>query len=179
MARKKFSELVARMSPEAQVEIKERTAALMREMPLQALRQARTLSQATLAQALGATQPQVSKIEHRTDLYVSTLRRYVRALGGELDILATFPEGSVRIDLFRNIDPLVASVWSGVEAHKAEVQVSADVVIAPGHIRPGHRDYVQIKHYPLAPLPAQTRQRKTLSSDEAVQIVGTPEPVAA
>ena len=66
---------------------------MLAELPLFELRRARELSQQDLAQVLGATQPEVSKIEHRTDLYVSTLRRYIEALGGQLEITARFPDG--------------------------------------------------------------------------------------
>src|SRR5207249_3226085 len=70
---------------------------LTAEMPLHELRRAMDLSQATLAQLLGANQPQISKIEHSTDLYLSTLRRYIEAIGGQLQILASFPPRGVRI----------------------------------------------------------------------------------
>ncbi len=46
------------------------------------------------------TQSEVSKLEQRTDTYVSTLHSYIRALGGELDIVARFPDGCVRISQF-------------------------------------------------------------------------------
>ena len=102
---KKFSELRAKMSPAAQARARARADQMLAEMPLQGLRRARKLSQETLAEALGIAQPQVSKIEGRTDLYVSTLRRYLEAMGGSLEIVANFPEGSVRIDLFGQISP--------------------------------------------------------------------------
>jgi hypothetical protein len=53
-----------------------------------------------LARALNVDQSAVSKLEHRTDMYVSTLRRCIAAMGGELEIRATFPQGTVRIDQF-------------------------------------------------------------------------------
>ena len=65
---------------------------------------ARELSQVALADLLEASQLEVSRIEHRTDLYVSTLRRYVEAMGGELDIVARFPDGSVRINQFEELE---------------------------------------------------------------------------
>lgn len=61
------------------------------------LRRARRLTQETLAETLGMSQSEVSKVERRTDLYVSTLRRYVEAMGGELQIFARFPNGEVEI----------------------------------------------------------------------------------
>ena len=61
------------------------------------VRRARQLTQETLAAALGMTQSEVSKVEHRTDLYVSTLRRYIEAMGGELEITARFDDGTVEV----------------------------------------------------------------------------------
>ena len=61
------------------------------------LRRARGLSQKAVARTLHASQPEVSRIERRQDLHVSTLRRYVEALGGELELSARFPHGSVII----------------------------------------------------------------------------------
>lgn len=92
-----------KLSPDAQARVKERVTTALDELPLQELRRARALSQVTLAELLNTTQPEVSKIEHRADLYVSTLRRYVEAMGGELDIVARFPDGSVRINQFEEL----------------------------------------------------------------------------
>ena len=61
------------------------------------LRRARQLTQETLAETLGMSQSEVSKVERRTDLYVSTLRRYIEAMGGELQIFARFPNGEVEV----------------------------------------------------------------------------------
>ncbi len=97
---KKFSELEAKMSPES----RERSDTLYRnmraEMPLNELRQARALSQVKLAETLHVNQAAVSKIEHRTDMYISTLRAYIRAMGGDLEIVAKFPDGEVKIANF-------------------------------------------------------------------------------
>ena len=64
---------------------------------LQELREQRKVSQVALATKLGVRQPTVSKIERREDVALSTLRRYVEALGGELHVTAEFKEGSVEI----------------------------------------------------------------------------------
>lgn len=111
---KKFRELRARMSPERQKRIQERTQAALAELPLQELRQARHLTQEALAHELGTNQADVSKLEHRTDMYVSSLRRFVEAMGGQLEILALFPEGAVVIKQFREIE---AKRNSGEFAH--------------------------------------------------------------
>lgn len=69
-------------------------------MPLDALRDARQLTQSQMAQLLKISQGAVSKVERRTDMFVSTLRNYVRAIGGDLQIRAVFPDGDVLIDQF-------------------------------------------------------------------------------
>jgi hypothetical protein len=48
-------------------------------------------------------QPAVAKMERRTDMYISTLRSHIRAMGGELEITAKFPDGSVKISNFSDI----------------------------------------------------------------------------
>jgi len=70
---------------------------------LQELRHARNLSQEQLAQTLSVKQAAVSKLEKRTDMYISTLRNFIKAMGGDLEIIATFPDGSVQISQFENI----------------------------------------------------------------------------
>ena len=64
------------------------------------LRQARGLSQQVLASLLKVQQPAIAKLERRTDMYLSTLRSHIEAMGGELEIVARFPDGSVRITNF-------------------------------------------------------------------------------
>src|SRR5690242_17622842 len=93
---RKFSELRARMSPERQERNRAATKATLAEMPLAELRQARQMTQVTLAELLETSQPEISKIERRTDVYVSTLRRYVEAMGGKLEIVARFPRSEER-----------------------------------------------------------------------------------
>jgi transcriptional regulator with XRE-family HTH domain len=92
------------MSPAAQTRAKARTQAMLAEMPLDELRRARALSQARLAEALEINQSEVSRIEHRTDLYLSTLRSYIEAMGGELEIIARFPDGAVRVKQLDDLD---------------------------------------------------------------------------
>lgn len=64
---------------------------------LQDLREKRHFTQVDLAGKLGVRQPTVSKIERREDVNLSTLRRYIRALGGELHVMAEFKDESVEI----------------------------------------------------------------------------------
>jgi DNA-binding XRE family transcriptional regulator len=97
---KKFSELQARMTPQARADAERILQQHLKEMPLHELRKAQQMSQDTLAKALNINQAAVSKMERRTDMYISTLRNYSRAMGGELEIVATFPDGQVKIENF-------------------------------------------------------------------------------
>jgi hypothetical protein len=94
---KKFSQLQAKMSPAARAESARVAAELRRELPLHQLRQALKLSQEKVAEELGVTQAAVSRLEHRPDLFVSTLRRFIEAMGGELEVRAHFPTGTVTL----------------------------------------------------------------------------------
>jgi len=97
---KKFADLEARMTPEARALADSIYEQHIKKMPLNELRQAKALSQATLAEMLHVNQAAISKMERRTDMYISTLRNYIRAMGGELEIIATFPDGQIKIENF-------------------------------------------------------------------------------
>ena len=101
---KSFNELRKKMSPEQQEQAKAKTAAILQKLPLYELRLARKLSQEEVAAALDIQQAGVSKLERRTDMYISSLRRFIRAMGGTLVIMADFPEGRVIIDQFHEIE---------------------------------------------------------------------------
>jgi len=103
MARK-FTELEAKMSAEAIARSDARYQEMVAEMPLHELRRARGISQETLAKVLRIRQPNVAKLEKRTDIYISTLRATIEAMGGTLDIVARFPDGAVKITNFSSID---------------------------------------------------------------------------
>jgi DNA-binding XRE family transcriptional regulator len=76
---------------------------MLAEMPLNELRQARGLSQKMLAELLHVQQPSIAKLEKRTDMYLSTLGRHIEAMGGELDVIARFPDGSFKINNFTEL----------------------------------------------------------------------------
>ncbi len=95
----KYSELKSKLSAKQQADIKAGKEKLLAEIPLEQLRSARNLTQTNLAHVLGVNQSAISKIEKRTDMYLSTLRSYVEAMGGSLEIQAVFPEGSVRVEI--------------------------------------------------------------------------------
>ncbi len=100
---KKWETLRAKMTPERREGNRFAAEQLIAEMPLEEMRTARNITQTHLASLLQITQASVSKMEKRTDMYVSTLRSFVQAMGGELEIRAIFPEGTVKIDQFANL----------------------------------------------------------------------------
>lgn len=104
---KKFNELRKRMSPESRERARTKTAAMLAGMTLDELREARRLTQEQLATLFHVGQPAIAKMEKRTDMYLSTLRGIIRAMGGELEIRAVFPDGDIRINQFREIQPAV------------------------------------------------------------------------
>jgi ribosome-binding protein aMBF1 (putative translation factor) len=100
---KKFAVLRDAMSAEAKKEISRQAEQIMSEMPLHELRRARGMSQKVLAENLRVQQPAIAKIERRTDMYISTLRSHIEAMGGELEITARFPDGSIKITNFSQL----------------------------------------------------------------------------
>jgi ribosome-binding protein aMBF1 (putative translation factor) len=99
----KFSELEEKMSPESRARVGKAVQEAIKELPLDELRNARGLSQKMLAEALGIQQPAIAKMEKRADMYISTLRSHIEAMGGQLEITAHFPDGSVKIAGFSQI----------------------------------------------------------------------------
>ena len=95
--RKSFAELRARMSPEAREEARRKSAHLEVEMSLAELRRDLTLSQEEVAERIGSSQSSVAKIEGRADHRLSTLAAYVQATGGELEIVARYPDRTITI----------------------------------------------------------------------------------
>lgn len=96
-----YKELQALMDPASVADDKRRVRQELRRMALDELRGARQLTQADMAEMLDVPQSSISRIEQRADMYLSTLRNYVHAVGGELRIQAVFPDGgTVVIDRF-------------------------------------------------------------------------------
>ena len=101
--RHKFSDLEAGMPAERRTRIGRIEKDLRAEMDLAEVRRARKLSQEELARTLRVGQASVAKIEKRADIYVSTLRRFIEAMGGELEIIARFPDHEIRIKRFEDL----------------------------------------------------------------------------
>ena len=84
---------MARLAPDRRESIEAETERLYQEyLTLQELRKAKALTQTQLAETLGIRQATVAKMEKRSDLMISTLRNYVEAMGGRLDLVVEFPD---------------------------------------------------------------------------------------
>ena len=90
--RHSFGQLRGSLPAGAQAEAAVLTDAMERDLSLAELRRARQMTQEQLASDLHINQASVAKLERRTDMYLSTLRRFVEAMGGELEIVARFPD---------------------------------------------------------------------------------------
>jgi len=97
---KPFKILRDKMSPEARQRSKEMADEMMREYRLTELRHALGVSQEELAQLMQKKQAAISRFERRSDMHISTLREFIAALGGRLQVIASFPEGSYHISQF-------------------------------------------------------------------------------
>ena len=100
MARHSYSKLRSAMTPEQLVQSDVEAKQMMAEMLLAEIRKEAGLTQEDLAAAMGIRQPTLSKLEAQSDMQISTLQRLVRALGGELEIVAHLPRGDIRISQF-------------------------------------------------------------------------------
>jgi|SaaInlStandDraft_3_1057020.scaffolds.fasta_scaffold34258_2 ribosome-binding protein aMBF1 (putative translation factor) len=103
---KSFKTLTEKLPDDSQERIRQNVKQLIEEMPLPEIRKAMAFSQEELADVLNLDQPAISKMERRTDMYLSTLRRFIEAMGGTLDITARFDNRSIHIDQFKSINTL-------------------------------------------------------------------------
>jgi predicted transcriptional regulator len=100
---KNFKLLQAEMSAEARARSEGKALQMVQEMALDELRGALDLTQEHLAELLHVNQAAISKVERRSDMYISTLRKIIEAMGGQLDIRAILPNGIVRINQFEEV----------------------------------------------------------------------------
>jgi transcriptional regulator with XRE-family HTH domain len=102
---KSFKKLRDKMSPEVRERVDRRVRETLLEMTLQELRQKVSgKTQAELAELLEVTQGAISQLEGRHDILLSRLAKYVHALGGDLELVARFPDADVRITQFDEND---------------------------------------------------------------------------
>jgi transcriptional regulator with XRE-family HTH domain len=103
MPNRNFRELLEALPAERQRRIEKRFQKSLAAMPLDQLRKAQQMTQLQVAEILGVNQGEISKIEHRSDLCVSTLADYIEAMGGRLEIRAVFKDREVRITQFEEL----------------------------------------------------------------------------
>ena len=97
-----FKELEAKMSPQRRARIEALARDTLAEMLLAEIRRQAGLTQVDLAETLGIKQPSLSKLEAQDDMQISTLRRIVNALGGELELIANLPGGAIKLTQFKD-----------------------------------------------------------------------------
>ncbi len=123
---KNFKELQAKMSREARVRSEEAAKKMISEMGLAELREAMDLTQESLADTLHVKQASISKMERRSDMYISTLSKIIEAMGGELQIIAKMPNGRVQIRQFTKIrkgesESVQAKGRAGVQSRRSQL----------------------------------------------------------
>jgi len=102
---KPFKKLRDKMSPESRARVDRRVRDTLLEMSLQEIRKKVSgKTQIELAELLQVTQGAISQLEGRQDILLSKLARYIHALGGDLEIVAHFPDSDVRITQFDRDD---------------------------------------------------------------------------
>ncbi len=93
MKRQTWAEITLQMKPGTRARMKTEAARLSGELHLAQLRKARGLTQETVAELLGVSQAEVSKMERRRELYIGTLKKFIEAMNGELVLAARFADG--------------------------------------------------------------------------------------
>ena len=120
-----FSELTKDLSPERRERIEQRKEQLREEMTLSELRKAFLLTQDTLATTLNVKQAEISKIENQADMLMSTLRNFVQAMGGDLEVRAVFPDRTIEIANFSSLAGKPAKPRSSKKKQQQEPLVEA------------------------------------------------------
>jgi transcriptional regulator with XRE-family HTH domain len=125
--KRNFNELFAKMRPEVRERVNTRSAELLEAMALADVRKAQEQTQQQLAKTLNVNQAWISRVERQTDMYLSTLRTYVEALGGHLEVTARFGESVVRLTQFES-EPAVADTREDSPAAKLQAEVVYELV---------------------------------------------------
>src|SRR6266699_6256104 len=113
-----YKELQQKMDPASRSDNVLRVRDELQRMALEELRNAKRLTQADMAEMLDVPQSSISRIEQRADMYLSTLRNYIHAMGGVLQIQAVFPDGgAVVINRFGEYEDQMYVVWAQAESH--------------------------------------------------------------
>jgi DNA-binding XRE family transcriptional regulator len=102
----KWNDLKHKSSPAVRAKLRQEAHAELRRIGFEKLRQAREQTQAAVAEKLDIGQGAVSRIEKQSDFLLSTLKEYVSALGGKLELRAVFPDGDFVIESFASEKPV-------------------------------------------------------------------------
>jgi transcriptional regulator with XRE-family HTH domain len=124
----KWRDLYEKIPADRRARIEEQVKKDLVEMRLAEVRRARELTQETVAEKLNVNQAWVSKLERQADMYVSTLRSYIKAMGGELEIIARFNDGIVRLMNFEVLDEGGATTASGDDLEDVEISPEQMIV---------------------------------------------------
>src|ERR1700689_3481204 len=111
-----FKELQQKMNPASRADNRQRVREELQRIALDELRTAKQLTQADMAELLDVPQSSISRIERRADMYLSTLRNYIHAMGGVLQIQALFPDSAVVIDQLGEYENQTYGVWARAES---------------------------------------------------------------
>lgn len=97
----KFEKLENKMNPKTVTRAKQKAKNIMAEMLLAEIRKETGFTQLDIAKAIGIKQPTLSKLESQQDMQISTLKKLIQALGGQLELTAHFPRGDIKITQFQ------------------------------------------------------------------------------
>ena len=97
----KFEILTKKMDPERVKRAKTKAKEAMAEMLLTEIRKEAGFTQQDLAHKLGMKQPSLSKLESHDDMQISTLKRLIKALGGQLELIVHMPSGDIKVGQFK------------------------------------------------------------------------------
>jgi DNA-binding transcriptional regulator YiaG len=93
MKRHTWADIKSRVKPETRARFEAEADPLSEQLHLSQLRKARGLTQEAVAELLGVSQAEVSKMERRSELYIGTLKKFIEAMNGELVLAARLPDG--------------------------------------------------------------------------------------
>jgi transcriptional regulator with XRE-family HTH domain len=172
-----YKELQEKMDPASRADNARSVHDELQRMALDELRSAKRLTQADMAEMLDVPQSSISRIERRADMYLSTLRNYVRALGGVLQIQAVFPDGgAVAISRFGDYEDRSYVVWAQAESdgtYRLQTRpLDQGPPLSTRALRaPAFTKTLKALHIPD---PQISAIRKTLERDSATEIGGNP-----
>jgi len=176
-----YKELQAGMDPASRAENRQLVREELQRMALEELRSAKQLTQSDMAEMLAVPQSSISRIERRTDMYLSTLRNYIHAMGGVLQIQALFPDGgAVVINRFGDYEDRMYELWARAEGDGAyrllarPFQHQGDTLSTRVFKASGFTRTLKALHLPE---PQISAIRKSLESGGEVQVGGSSGPV--